>query len=136
VDILLTPIDATTGEPTGEALVLPESLEWADEDWSPWGQVMETGLTGSPLVQVAARGGRPITLQTRTEGNVYYGGIYGPTRSALLALDALNPLMRLTLADGRELRVIFRREQQGAMTTSRILREADCWTLVLRLMEA
>ncbi|WNH52792.1 hypothetical protein [Stenotrophomonas oahuensis] len=58
-------------------IVLPADLQWTDE-FTAWrvGQQVKTSLTGARIVQESAlQAGRPITLQTQTEGNTYIAPI-------------------------------------------------------------
>ena len=61
---MITLFDGTT------TLELPEDLDWSDEFvWSATEQSMTRGLTGKPIIQVAARNaGRPITLVSPPDG--------------------------------------------------------------------
>lgn len=84
---------------------LPDNLYWSDEyQWSQVAQAQARTLDGALVVEeVALQGGRPVTLQglwlTRTEVEqlrVLEGQVSQP--------------MNLTLPDGRQLSVLWRRE--------------------------
>lgn len=95
-----------------QAVVLSDDLEWSDEMlWSPVAQQVEVTTGGSVLVEESAQlAGRPITLQSGTDGDKYWGLATRTTVEALRALadvTHVNP-MTLTLADGREFSVRWR----------------------------
>ncbi len=125
---------------TLDALELPEGLQWVDEiGWSPVVQSEEYTVTGSMIVDTSERlAGRPITL-SGTNSNSSWA-----TRQTILTLmefaDEIGREMVLTLNDGREFDVIFRRNDglpvEGEPIAERsVYTGEDEYTLTLRLME-
>ncbi len=88
---------------TLNGLLLPDDLVWRDEfDWSPVEQVVTPTLSGALLVEeTATPEGRPITL------------VGHAPRATVLLLKALEAqvaqLMTLTLLDGQQREVVWRR---------------------------
>ncbi|MEI4930734.1 hypothetical protein [Aeromonas caviae] len=88
---------------TLNGLLLPDDLVWRDEfDWSPVEQVVTPTLSGALLVEeTATPEGRPITL---------VGHVPRATVLLLKALEAqVAQLMTLTLLDGQQREVVWRR---------------------------
>jgi hypothetical protein len=123
---------------TLDALTLPDDLLWTDEygDWSAIAQ--ETGYTlgGALVIQEGTRlAGRPITLRgAETHGWATRAQVEA-LRAVAEAADA-GPLT-LTLPDGREFSVKFRRP---AFTATPIIpynahEPGDYYALTVNLME-
>lgn len=89
-------------------ITLPDSLQWVDEfDFSPVTQDIQRTIGGGFIVQEGSLSyGQPVTLQGGE--NVW------TTRQVMKQIQTLasvpNKALVLTLADGREFDVIFRRD--------------------------
>lgn len=95
------------------SIELPGGLDWADRRaWSPLRQTRTLGLTGKPIVQVAALvGGRPITLR----GGADRAFVTTSVCDALQAwADSLGQLMTVTI-DGTAYPVIWRHHDAPAL---------------------
>lgn len=100
-----------------QTIELSDSLEWVDEmTWSPVSHHTEVTAGGSLLVEESAQlKGRPITLQSGSSGDNYWGLATRATVEALRALadtTHINPL-ELELEDGRIFNVRFRHDANG-----------------------
>lgn len=96
------------------SLILPDDLIWTDEfDWSPVGQQITVTSGGSLVVEeTAMQAGRPITL----EGGPDRGWMDRATLSQLQTLAAAPAASyTLTLNDGRQFNVAFRRQQVSSL---------------------
>jgi hypothetical protein len=125
-------------------IVLSDDLEWVDEmAWSPVAQAVEVTSGGALVVQESKQlAGRPITLESGSEGSTYWGVATRETVEQLreLAFELLEEPMTLELADGRTFDVRFRHGDNGF--EARPIREAvmpaadaDLYTIILRLFE-
>jgi len=97
-----------------DSITLPEDLQWIDEyaDGSDLvGQAETLTITGALVIQASAQqAGRKLTLQGRMESNRGFAPITRATVDALRALAAVPAAVySITLADGREFDVMFRR---------------------------
>lgn len=119
---------------TLDDLTLPESLDWQDEfEWAPVAQTITPTLTGAIVVEEnEAPEGRDITLVS--------DGAAWAKRSLVNQLkdkeSLLNTAMSLTLHDGREFTVIWRRDPVG-VDAKQVMRNAapsddDFYELTLR----
>lgn len=128
-------------------IVLPADLQWTDE-FTAWrvGQQVKTSLTGARIVQESAlQAGRPITLQTQTEGNTYIGPV---TLDVLRQLQASEEQPRvgslqLVMPDHntgeRTFQVRWRRSEGAALEAVPInyavpALDGDYFSITLRLM--
>ncbi|GAA4493197.1 hypothetical protein [Pseudaeromonas paramecii] len=122
---------------TLDEIELPEQLDWQDEFfWAPVAQTITPTLTGYLIVEEnAAPMGRPITL-------VSDGGVWAP-RALVKAVKAkeaqVNTPMTLTLHDGRQFKVVWRRDDKG-VDASQIIRicdpdDTDLYDINLRFTE-
>jgi hypothetical protein len=108
----------------GTVTDLPADLQWIDEFSAGSDLVAQSEqftITGSMVVQASAQqAGRFVTLQGRAEGENAFAVL---TRAQVLALRALaatpGAIYTLTLCDGREMDVMFRRENPAI--------EAEAW---------
>lgn len=99
---------------------LPGDMQWTDEytEGSDLvAQDQQFTLTGALVVQANAKqAGRLITLEGRIEGNKAFAPL---TRAQVIALRALAAVpgatYLLTLPDGREFNVMFRRDPVGVL---------------------
>ncbi len=95
-----------------ESIVLSDDLEWVDEmTWSPVAHQVEIMSSGSLLVEESTQlAGRPITLQSGTTGELFWGLATRETVEALRALadTPRTAPMTLELEDGRTFSVRWR----------------------------
>lgn len=102
-------------------ITLPDSLEWTDEfDFTPVGQQVDRTIGGSLIVQESAlKKGRPITL----EG----GEFVWAKREAILKVQTFASVpgkkMKLTLADGSQFDVIFKRDSGSPFSAKPVQRK-------------
>lgn len=103
-------------------------LRWIDEDSGDHdlvGEELTVSITGAVIVQASAQQtGRPITLQgERASGSTPgYGLITRATLDALHALAAVpGAEYTITLADGREFDVMFRRPSIAAESIKHVV---------------
>lgn len=123
---------------------LPEDMRWADEfTWLPTASQTEIACNGALWVEESAQlAGRPITLESGSDGGTHWGVVRRSTVEALRALAAApraTPLA-LTLEDGRVFNVRFR-HQEGSALEARPIRHiaphvgSDHYHITLRLMQ-
>lgn len=98
-------------------VTLPDGMQWQDRHaWSPVAQSVETGLTGSSIVQAnALADGRPITLAPADDGAGWM------LREDMLQIEqwAAIPLKQLTLTlDGTAYTVLFRHHDAPALAAT------------------
>jgi hypothetical protein len=92
---------------TSTTIQIPRGVAWSDElEWAPVDTAAERGITGALIVDAAVKvKGRPVTLASLGSDQGFI------TRAVLLELQELAeiPLAKfeLTLADGREMTVMF-----------------------------
>lgn len=101
-------------------LTLPGDLQWIDEydDGSDLVAHEQTvTVTGALIIQASAQqAGRLLTLQGRMEGNKGFAAITRALVEDLRALAAVpGATYAITLADGREFDVMFRRDAGAAV---------------------
>lgn len=94
------------------SIVIPDALEWTDEfDFSPVTQDVQRTIGGSFIVQEAGLlFGRPITL----EGGEQVWMLRSVFRQIVQLAETVGAKYTLTLADGTEYTVIFRRDGREA----------------------
>ena len=125
-------------------IALPADMEWPDEfTWSPVAQQVDIASDGALIVEASAQlAGRPVTLQSRQDGNIGFAWVNRATVTALydLAATPSNDPMTLLLHDGRSFNVLFR-YADGAPVEAHPLQhlaphvDADQYLLILRLMQ-
>lgn len=125
------------------AIDLPADMRWADEfDWLPTASQVSVASDGAVWIEESAqRAGRPITLESGTDGAGHWGTT---TRDVVTALYALASVPRQTplaleLEDGRTFDVRFRHADRAieAQPITHIAPHvgADHYHLTLRLMQ-
>ena len=122
---------------TLDTITLPDDLLWPDEtDWSPVVQTIDHTLTGSLLVETAAKlAGRPITLGG-DEGSSWMSRV---DVLALMALAAVPGKVMVLDYHGRTFNVVFRHHDPPALDAAAIVpmvppADADWYSLRLKLM--
>ena len=133
---------------TLDGITLPEDLFWSDET-APWkvGQTLSPTLSGALVIQESAmQVGRPITLESQQNGNVYVAMVTRATVDALLAKEAVAGAAAMTLAIPRfngstsTFQVRWRRTDGPAieatpMTFAAPIAPTDWYSITLRLVQ-
>lgn len=126
-----------------DTIALSDSLEWPDEFlWSPVSQQVEVSSGGSLVIEESAQlAGRPITLQSGSSGDTYWGVATLTTVTALRALadTPRTTPMELELEDGRTFDVRWRHGSNAfeARPIQHIVpaEAGDLYLITLRLLE-
>lgn len=124
---------------SGTTIELPADLVWSDErEWAPVEQQVDRSITGSLIVQAAARsGGRPITLAS--------SGDRAWLSTALLdqcqAWAAVPGQVMVLALRGTSRNVIWRHHDAGGAISAQLVmpydevQSTDDWICTLRFME-